>query len=236
MIGNPGLKPEIANSIELNLQKKLNEISFISVESFFKQTDDLMYMAHGYYNNINSITWENLGHDRSIGAEFMLNLALARWFIFNASSDVYNYHIFGQLRLDSLGKTSTNTWNIKINPTIRLPWGMGIQINYTYNGTTINPTGGSVSSNYSLGIGLRQEILKRKGSLTLMAQNPIGHTRVISTTYGNNTTSYSWLQRESQVFMFTFSYRFNNYKAQKTKQQQDDNNNNQDMDMNGGGM
>jgi hypothetical protein len=171
------------------------------------------------------MTFENLGHDRSIGGDIMLNIALARWFIFNTSSNIYNYHIFGQPNADSLAKASINTWNIKISPSFRMPWGMGIQINYTYNAPTINGTGGDVSSNYSSSIGIRQDLLKRKATLTLMAQNPIGRTRVVSTTYGNNTTSYGWFQRESQVFMVTFSYRFNNYKAQPKKQTQDDMNN-----------
>jgi outer membrane receptor protein involved in Fe transport len=232
MVGDPGLKPEIANSYELSLQKKLNEASFISAESFFRQTDHLMYQKMGFENNNNILTFENLGNDRSIGVEFMLNLALARFFNFNASSSIYNYHIFGQPITNPNAKSSTNTWNIKVNPTIRMPWGMGIQINYTYNGPTINATEGKQLGYYSSSVGIRQEILKHKGSLTLMAQNPIGYTRVISTTYGDNTTSYGWFQRESKVYLLTFSYRFNNYKVQPNKHPQEDNNNN-DMDING---
>ncbi len=225
MIGNTGLRPEISNSYELNLQKKLNEVSFISIESFYKQTDDLMYQTTTFKKGIDTMTFKNLGHDRSIGGDVMLNIALARWFLFNASTNIYNYHIFGQPATDTLAKTSANTWNIKISPSFRLPWGMGIQINYTYNAPTINGTGGAVSSYYSSSMGIRQEMLKRKATLTLMAQNPIGITRVVSTTYGTNTTTYGWMQRESQVFILTFSYRFNNYKAQPKKQTQDDMNN-----------
>jgi len=75
--------------------------------------------------------------------------------------------------------------------------------------------------------------LKHKGSLTLQIQNPFGYTRNSSTTNSPNLYSSGWFQRESKVFLLTFSYRFNNYKVQQNKRQQDENNNN-DIEMNGG--
>ncbi len=239
MTGSPILESEIANSVELNLQKKINEFSFISVESFFKQTNDLIYPKTDFNSKtqIDSMSFYNLDHDRSIGAEFTVNVALARWFIFNASSDIYNYRIYGMQIVQNTSQiNSANTWNIKINPTFRMPWGMGIQINYTYNAPTISPTGGPTSSNYFSSLGIRQDLLKHKASLTLMAQNPIGRTKVISTGYGTGKTSYSWFQRESQVYLLTFNYRFNDYKVQKSKRPQDDSNGNGDQDMMNGGM
>ena len=232
LVGNPDLLPEIANTFELSLLKKLNEASFISAEGFLKQTKDLMYMLPTFSNNISTMTFENLGHDRSIGAEFMLNLALAKWFNFNASSSEYYYEIIGQSLLNPNAKTSTYTWNIKVNPSVRLPWGMGVQINYTYNGATINATGGHVSGYYNSSFGIRQDLFKHKASLTLTSQNPIGYTRVVSTSYGNNMVTTGWMQRESQIYMLTFSYRLNNYKVQQNKKPTDDSNGG-DQDMNG---
>ena len=106
-------------------------------------------------NNIDSSTFLNIDHDRSIGAEFMVNLAPARWINFNASSSVYNYRIFGIPNTNPNIQTNTNTWNIKINPTIRMPWGMGIQITYTYNAPSINASGGKQSDFYSSGFGIK---------------------------------------------------------------------------------
>lgn len=233
MIGNPNLKPEIANTAELSLLKKLNEASFISLEGFFKETQDLMYMRPSLNHFISVATFENLGFDQSIGAELMINLALAKWFNLNMSSSDYNYHIFGQPSSNPDYHSQTFTWNVKVNPSVRLPWGMGIQINYTYNGPTINATGGKQYGYYYSTLGIRQDLFKHKGSLTLQAQNPIGYTRVQSITIGgNNVTTTGWMQRESPVFMLTFSYRMNNYKVQQNKKPTDDSND-KDQDMNG---
>jgi len=229
--GNAALRPSFTNSYELNLEKKLSEASFISAEGFLRQTDNLVQQVSNLdtLTKLTTITFKNF-HDRSIGVEFMLNFAPAKWFNFNASSSIYNYHIFGNLGPDI--SNNTNTWNIRINPSFHIPWGTSVQINYTYNAPSISAQG-TRGGFYNSSIGIRKDMLKHKGSLTLQIQNPLGYTRNSSTTNSPNLYSSGWFQRESKVFLLTFSYRFNNYKVQQNKRQQDENNNN-DIEMNGG--
>jgi len=40
--GNPNLLPELINSFELSIQKKFNEASFLSVEGFYRKTNNPM--------------------------------------------------------------------------------------------------------------------------------------------------------------------------------------------------
>ena len=40
--GNPGLLPEFTNSYELNLEKRITDASFVSVEGFMRQTNNLV--------------------------------------------------------------------------------------------------------------------------------------------------------------------------------------------------
>ena len=173
----------------------------------------------------------NLKNDQSIGTEIMLNLAPLNWFNFNTSSSIYNYRLIG--KKDTTSASSTTTWNIRVNPTFRCPWGMSVQLNYTYNAPTITAQG-TRSGFYNSTIGIRQDILKRKGSLTLNIQNPFGITRMESMTNSPDFYSKGWNQRESKVFILTFSYRFNNFKVQPNKHTQEDTNGNGEMDMNGG--
>jgi outer membrane receptor protein involved in Fe transport len=231
-VGNPKLFPEFANSFELNLQKKINDASFISIEGFLRQTNNLMQQVNLFdpKTMITTMTTINIDHDQSIGAEFMLNLAPLKWFNLNSSASLYNYQLFGQI--DSAGSKNTTTWNVRINPSFRLVWGTSIQLNYTYNAPTITSQG-TRSGFYNSSIGIRQDLLKHKGSLTLNIQNPFGITRMSSTTVSDNLYSSGYFQRESKVFMLTFSYRINNYKVQQNKRPQDDSNGGE-QDMNGG--
>ena len=220
--GNPGLLPEFTNSYELNLQKKLNEGSFVSMEGFVRQTYNLIQQVVNtdVQTGITTNSFANFNHDQSAGAEFMLNLTLAKWFTFNASSSVFNYQIFGNEQYGV--SNNTTTWNLRANPAFRLSKGTSIQINAMYNAPTITAQG-TRSDFYTTGIGIRQSILKNKASITLNVRDILGQVKMTSTTNGTNLYKYNWMKREAQVIMVTLSYRINNYKQQAKRTQEDAN-------------
>jgi len=234
--GNPGLLPEFTNSYELNLEKKITDASFVSVEGFMRQTDNLIQQISLFdqSSQITTNTFSNIDHDRSLGAEFMVNLELFKWFNLNSSMSIFNYHMFGTL-VPGIA-TSTNTWNLHINPTFHISKGTSVQINYMYNAPNITAQG-TRSGFYNSSVGIRQSLLKNKASLTLTARNPIGNTEMNSMSQSANQIRYSSFKRESQVFMLTFSYRINNYRAkQSSRQNGDDSNGNKEQDIEGGGF
>ena len=219
--GNPGLLPEFANSYELNLEKKLNKSSFVSVEGFLRQTSNLMQQI-SLFNPTTQITTNtsaNIDHDRSMGTELMVYLEPVKWFSLNTSFNVFNYHIFGT-PIPSVAN-SVNTWNVHVSPTFHLNKETSVQANYTYNAPTITAQG-TRSGFYSSTLAIKHNLLKDKASLTLQARNPIGVTSTITTTESAHQYKYSDFQRESQVFLLTFSYRINNYKAKQNKRNESD--------------
>ena len=126
---------------------------------------------------------------------------------------------------------STNTWNIHVNPTFNLTKTTNMQVTYIYNAPTITAQG-TRSGFYSSTIAIKQSLLNRKASLTLQMQNLIGHTIYNNTTESANLYKYSSFQRESQVFILTFSYRINNYKVAQTERKgQNDSNGTREQDM-----
>ena len=230
-MGNAGLLPEFADSYELNLEKKLTDASFVSAEGFLRQTYGLIQQISLFdpATQITTNTFGNIDHDRSMGAEFMANLQPYKWFTLNSSFNIFNYHMFGTL-VPSVAN-STNTWNIHINPTFHLSKSTNMQVTYIYNAPTITAQG-TRSGFYSSTIAIKQSLLNRKASLTLQMQNLFGHTIYYNTTESANQYKYSSFQRESQVFMLTFSYRINNYRvAQNDRKSQDDSNGNREQDM-----
>ena len=219
--GNPGLLPEFANSYELNLEKKLNKSSFVSVEGFLRQTSNLMQQI-SLFNPTTQITTNtsaNIDHDRSMGTELMVYLEPVKWFSLNTSFNVFNYHMFGT-PIPSVAN-SVNTWNVHVSPTFHLNKETSVQANYTYNAPTITAQG-TRSGFYSSTLAIKHNLLKDKASLTLQARNPIGVTSTITTTESAHQYKYSDFQRESQVFLLTFSYRINNYKAKQNKRNESD--------------
>jgi outer membrane receptor protein involved in Fe transport len=230
--GNAALLPEFTNSYELNLEKKLPGSSFISVESFLRQTSDLIQQISLFdpATEVTTNTFANVDHDRSIGGELMLYLEPARWFNLNTSFNVFNYHMFGT-PIPSVA-SSTNTWNVRVNPTFHVGKLTTVQLSYSYNAPTITAQG-TRSANYSSSLGIRQSLFKQKGSLTLQVRDLVGHSSFNSTTESSHQYKYSSFQRESQVVMLTFSYRINNYKAKQSTRENGGGNGDQETDQGG---
>ena len=229
--GNPALLPDFANSFELNLEKKLTETSFVSIEGFLKKTTGLIQQISLFdpTTQITTNTYENIDHDRSMGVECMANLEIFKWFNLNSSFNVFNYHMFGT-PIPSVAN-STNTWNLHINPTFHLGKSTTFQATYIYNAPTITAQG-TRSGFYTSTMALKQIMLKKKASLTLQARNMFGRTIYDTTTQSAHQFKYSSLERESHVLMLTFSYRINNYKAkQNNRKGQEESNGNREEDI-----
>jgi len=229
--GNPGLLPEFANSYELNLQKQLTDASYISVGGFLRETAGLVQQISIFdpTTQITTSTFANIDHDRAMGTEIMMNLQIFKWFNLNSSFNIFNYHMFGT-PVASVAN-STNTWNLHVNPTFHLTPSTTLQATYMYNAPTISAQG-TRSGFYTSTIAIKQSMLNRKASLTLQMRNLIGNTIMSSTTESSHQYKYSTIQRESQIFMLTFSYRINNYRAkQSNRQNQDEMNGSKEQDM-----
>ncbi len=233
-MGNPGLIPEFTNSYELNLGKKISDASFVSVEGFMRQTDNLIQQITNFdpTTQITTMTSANIDHDRSLGGEFMANLEFYKWFTLNSSFSFYNYQMFGTPLASVV--SSTNTWNLHINPTFHLSKNTSVQLMYMYNAPSITAQG-TRSGFYTSSIGIKQNLLKNKASLTLQMRNLIGNTTMTSTSESPNQYRFSSITRENQVFMLTFSYRINNYRTKQSgRQNQDDSGGGREQDIEGG--
>jgi outer membrane receptor protein involved in Fe transport len=216
--GNPELLPEFANSFELNLEKKLTDASFVSLEGYLRQTSDLMQQISIFdqATQITTNSFANIDHDRSMGAEFMVYLELLKWFSLNSSFNIFNYHMFGTPVPDVAN--SINTWYFHINPTFHVGKQTNLQLSYAYNAPSITAQG-TRSGFYSSTLGIKQSILKSRGSLTLQVRNLLGPTDLVTITKSAHQYKYSTFQLESQVFLLTFSYRINNYGAKQSNNQ-----------------
>jgi|ERR1035437_6515734 hypothetical protein len=68
-------------------------------------------------------------------------------------------------------------------------------------------------------VGIKQEIFKRKASLTLQVRDLFGTMKFASTYSTPNLYSYNSMRRESRVVTVTFTYRINNFKQQARREE-----------------
>jgi len=211
--GNPGLKPEYTDSYEASYMKKFGN-SFVSLETFYRTTNNLMTRLTNVVDGISYMTIDNLNRDYSMGGEIMGNLNMTKWLLVNTSFTLYNYKLKGEVLGNSVDKQSTN-YSGRLNATVKFTPESRLQLTGFYRGPSVSAQGdqkGMIFTNLSY----RQDFMKKKLSATLSVRDLLGTARFQGTSYGDNFKSTFKMTREPRVLMLTLSYKINNYKMDKS--------------------
>jgi outer membrane receptor protein involved in Fe transport len=209
--GNPNLKPEYTDSYEFSYMRKFDD-SFISLETFFRTTNDLIQRKQEVRGDTTFLTMANVNRDYSLGGEIMGNINITKWLLVNTSFTLYNYKIKGELDGKSIDRQSTN-YSGRLNATVKFTPDSRLQLTGFYRGPSVSAQGdqkGMVFTNLSY----RQEFMKKKLSATLSMRDVLGTMRREGTSYGDNFKSTFRMQREPRVLMLTLSYKINNFKME----------------------
>jgi outer membrane receptor protein involved in Fe transport len=212
-IGNPDLKPEYTDSYEFSYMKKFGT-SFISLETFYRTTNDLMTRIQQMKDDgIIYMTMDNLNRDYSMGGELMGNFNFTKWLLVNASFSLYDYKIKGEILGQSIDRESTN-YSGRMNTTVKFSPDSRMQLTAFYRGPSVSAQGDQKGMMFT-NLSYRQEFLKKKLSATLSVRDLFGTGKFEGTSYGDGFKSSFKFQREPRVFMLTLSYKINNYKMDR---------------------
>ena len=210
-IGNPDLEPEYTDSYDLGLMRKFGR-SYISLEAFHRVTKNKIERIETLgEDGIFYITTDNLNKDYSTGMELMGNVEFTKWLTVNASVNLFNYRLTGELDGESIDRSSTN-WSGRMNTTLKFTPNSRMQIQGFYRGPSVSAQGESKSFFYS-NIAYKQDFLKKKLTATLSLQDPFRMARFERESYGENFYSRFKFEREPRVVMLTLSYKINNFKS-----------------------
>jgi outer membrane receptor protein involved in Fe transport len=216
--GNPDLKPEYTDSYEFSFIKNYDK-SFISFETFYRTTNNLITRIQKQVDQISYMTMDNLNRDYSIGGEIMGNADLTKWLLVNTSFSLYNYQMKGEVLGKSIDKQSTN-YSGRLNATFKFSADSRLQLTGFYRGPSVSAQGdqkGMVFTNLSY----RQDLMKKKLTATLSMRDVLGTMRMEGTSYGDGFKSTFKMQREPRVLMLTLSYKINNYKMEREAPQEE---------------
>lgn len=213
--GNPNLKPEYADSYELSYMRKFGS-SFVSLESFYRTTNNLIQNIVTVENGISYMTLDNLNRDHSLGAELMGNVNATKWLLLNASFSLFNYKINGEILGRSIDRESTN-YSGRLNTTFKFTNDARLQLTGFYRGPSVSAQGdqkGVLNTNLSY----RQEFMKKKLSATLSVRDILGTGKWEGSSEGTNFRTSFKNSREPRVVTLTLSYKINNYKIDRQAQ------------------
>jgi len=221
--GNPELEPEYIDSYELNWQKRILGASFVSLETFYRKTTNIITHLHNPSPEVPNLvlhTFENMNYDQSVGAEFMANLMLGKKLNINLSGSGYFYGIYGEIAGETID-SETFTWRLNSNTTYKLFPTTRLQLMLGYNGPSITAQG--TSEGFLMNsIGIRQDLFKKKANITLNVRNFLGTMRHEETF--ENAVYYEHMVRNFEFPMAQVNFTFYlNQKPDKSDKKRDEN-------------
>jgi len=153
-IGNPDLKPEFTNSLELSYDKSYAHSSNFLATAYMRYTTGLI--TNYYYRDINPtnpsdsvqyITYINANSSTSYGLELTNRTTILRFWDMSLNVNLYDSKI-SVTSADKTGAGDINnervSWFAKLNNNFKLPKKISIQFSGNYQAKTILPQGGGM--------------------------------------------------------------------------------------------
>jgi outer membrane receptor protein involved in Fe transport len=238
--GNPALKPEFTNAIELNYLLNLNRSDNILLSAYFKNSTNLItsYQVNEYSpvfnHNVIINTYENANFSYAYGSELTVKKSIKKWWDITGNVNVYNSFI-NSTNIQSNLTSQQLSWFGKLSTTFKMPKNFSLQLSGDYQSKTslaMNSGGGGrwgmygggggyggmstaqgyILPSYVLDVAIKKEFLKNKAASLTLNFSDILATRVNAT---HSETDFfvqnTSRKRDQQFFRINFNYRFGKF-------------------------
>ncbi len=206
-VGDPEIEPEYTDSYELGWQKYLGDFSF-TIEGYFRSTENEFERIRTLDSNgVMRHTLTNLSSSDALGVEVMLNYAPYDWLNLNLVPNFFYNTISGDI-LEEDAATSTKTWDLRFYADIKAYKDLRFEIKSFFRGPSLTAQGEREAAG-AVDLGVRYDFMQRAASLTLSARDIFDSRFREMTSSSSQFYTYDKFNRESQIFMLTFTYRFN---------------------------
>jgi len=237
--GNPDLKPEFTNSIEVSYQKIFPKNNTLLISAYFKGTTDLITRYTS--TEANPIKKDTVFINTYINANsgFVGGLELTgknkpvKWWDLTTNLNIYTSKINAADSIQTVGQVWS--WFAKINNSFKLPKNFTLQLSGDYTSKTVLQPGGSASaaggggrggfgpsvsgnsqgySNPTWGVdaAMRYEFLKNKTASLTLSVSDIFRTRKSDVyTEADYFTQHTVRRRDAQFVRLNFALRFGKF-------------------------
>ncbi|UCG43637.1 MAG: TonB-dependent receptor [candidate division WOR-3 bacterium] len=218
--GNPGLKPEYIDSYEAGYQLPFGQ-SRLTAEAFWRKTHNKVERVESPfpgYPNVILHTVANVGSDRSVGGELMLDFRPVKFWNANLTAEAYDYLVEGVLNGRSFAETSFN-WGGRLSNNFYLPTNTMLQVNTRYRSPSVSAQGrhdGFVTAD----LAIRQQFFKRELTITLQARDALNTGRHQHTSGGGPDDDFYTrfeFDRKWPSLRLNLTWNFNNYRPERRR-------------------
>ncbi|MES2519164.1 MAG: outer membrane beta-barrel family protein [Bacteroidota bacterium] len=221
-IGNPSLKPEVTNNVELSLSTNINR-TYLNLSLFGRQTNNSIIRLSSPSDTLAGAivtTFQNIGKQQTFGANLFGNTYITPKWSLNGGIDMFYSYLDGQAQnANGTFSTISNsgvTVNGRLMSQLSLPNGWGLQAFGGFRGTQVQLQGSQIGTGmYSLGV--KKDFVNKKGSIGLAAENFFGGMTMTSTLNSAQFSQVSVNNIYNQNIKLTFSYKIGNMKFVEQK-------------------
>lgn len=211
--GNPNLDPEYTDAFEVSHIKYWDRITVTS-SVYYRYSEGVMQRIQTLIEQNGELITvrqpENLATEDSYGLEFIVSADLYKWLRINGDVNFFRSITDGTNFGEGL---SADTYSLsgRINSRMTLWNSFDLQISGSYRAPRLTPQGKRYASG-SVDIAASQDILKKKGTLTLSVRD-LFNTRIYRfENFGENFESEGTFQWRPRQAILTFNYRINQQK------------------------
>ncbi|WP_266203871.1 TonB-dependent receptor domain-containing protein [Pontibacter kalidii] len=232
--GNPFLDPEFVNSLELGYLLYWGQASFNATMFYRHTTDEIerfrepaTIVVNGVEEPGTQTTFINLSDNTSYGFEFGANYPVTNWWRLNASWSGFRTELSTTQNETELSSTQFS-WNSKLNSTMTVWKDLDIQLSGFYRAPR-NDIQGQMEEMFSADFGMKKDVLKKKGTVSLRISDLFNTRQFNFLSYGPEFRSEIENRRQSRIVYLGFTYRLNSDDNDRRNRR------NEQREQNGGG-
>lgn len=215
-VGNPALRPQFTNSIELGYKYNWdNGYLYSALYHRFANGTITRISSTVPGSNLIYAIFQNAGRSYNTGLEAIWNQKVSEVYSFNVNGNLYRNQInafsvqnlYPAPNVFSADQQSAVSGNIKWNNTFHFAKGLNAQLTAVYLAPDVIPQG-RIQSRFSMDIGLKKAIQKGKGELFLNASDLLNTMVIKKNIQGMGFAYTSNDYYETQVVRLGYSYKF----------------------------
>jgi outer membrane receptor protein involved in Fe transport len=215
-VGNPALRPQFTNSIELGYKTNWENGSLYNA-IYHRFADGTITRISSTVppSNLIYATFQNVNKSYNTGIEMVLAQEISKLYAFNINLNAYRNQIdaftienkYPTTHTFSADQQEIFSGNVKLNNTFHFPKSIDAQLTVIYLAPDIIPQG-KIKSRYSLDLGLKKAVQKGKGEMFVNATDLLNTMIIRKEIIGEGFTYTSNDYYETQVIRFGYSYKF----------------------------
>lgn len=204
--GNPNLKPEYTNSIELSFAKYFTTTT-INPSLFYRESKDQLSRTRVLIDtNVTLTSFANYGSSKTYGAELILNTTLFKFWNVNASGSYFNTDVNAE-NVQTGFVNDGYAWSGRLNSTMKFPDILDVTFSYFYSGKLIIPQG-ELSPFQSFDIALRKDFLEGQASVGLRVSDVFNNLKFQVLLDGEQFQENFFRKRDTRSAFLSFTYKF----------------------------